>query len=102
MGSESARILHRPAVGRGGTAALVQPIDQIAFEDASPARREFNEGRSFADRDQTLQCSAREAGDRGGFVIAVDEEPVFPRPPCDVTPCQSSQSCKIGTSCVSF
>ena len=45
---------------RSGAAALVQPGDEIAFEDASPARREFNDGRSFAERDQTLERTARE------------------------------------------
>jgi hypothetical protein len=33
-------------VNRSGAAALVQPGDEIAFEDASPARRDFNDGRS--------------------------------------------------------
>jgi hypothetical protein len=59
------------AVGRRGAAALVQPADEIAFEDASPARREFNDRRSFAKRDQTFERPASEAGDRGGLIVSV-------------------------------
>jgi hypothetical protein len=40
----------RAAVGERSSPALVQPTDEIAFEDASRARREFNDGRSFAER----------------------------------------------------
>ena len=75
----------RARVGRRGAAALVQPADEIAFEDASPARREFNDGRSFAERDQTLERTASEAGDRGGLIVGVDGERGLPAPRCGVT-----------------
>lgn len=58
--------------GACAAAALVQPSDQIAFEDASPARREFKDRRSFAKRNQTLERPASEAGDPGGLIVSVD------------------------------
>jgi hypothetical protein len=82
----------RGRFGRRGAAALVQPGDEIAFEDASPARRELNDGRAFADRDQTLERTASDVCDFGGFIIGIDDEPVFARPPCALTSCVPSQA----------
>ena len=82
------------AVGGRGAAALVQPADEIAFEDASPARREFNDRRSFAERDQTLQRTASEAGDRGGLIVGVDGERGLPAPHRGVTAFVPGQACR--------
>ena len=69
-------------MARRGAAVLVQPIDEIGFEDASPARRQFDDSRPLADNDQTLERTASDASDFGGFIIAEDDEPAFYRPPC--------------------
>ena len=82
------------AVGGRGAAALVQPADEIAFEDASPARREFNDRRSFAECDQTLQRTASEAGDRGGLIVGVDGERGLPAPHRGVTAFVPGQACR--------
>src|SRR5262249_42598849 len=82
------------AVTRRCATMLAQPIDEIAFEDASPARRELNDGRPFPKRDQTLECAASEAGDRGGLIVGVDDEPVFPRPRCAVRTSVLSSACR--------
>jgi hypothetical protein len=72
--------------------ATPEPIPKIGCKNASPARREFNDGRAFAGRDQTLERTASDVGDFGGFIIGVDDEPVFFRPPCALTSCASSQA----------
>lgn len=70
---------------RSATAPL-KPNPKISFEYASPARREFNDGRSFAERDQTLECPASEARDRGNLIEGVDGERGLPTRRCGVTP----------------
>jgi hypothetical protein len=82
------------AVGRRGAAALVQPADEIAFEDASPTRREFNDRRPFAERDQTLERTPSEAGDRSGLIVGVDGERGLPAPHCRVTAFVPGQACR--------
>jgi hypothetical protein len=54
--------------------ATLEPILKVGRKNASPARRQFNDRRSLADLDQTLERAASEAGDRGGFIQAVDDE----------------------------
>jgi hypothetical protein len=70
---------------RRATAAL-KPILQIGCKNASPARRQLNDGRSFAERDQTLERAARDADEPGDLVVAVDDERGLPSPRCGVTP----------------
>jgi hypothetical protein len=64
---------------------------KISFEDASPARRQYDDGRSLADNYQTLNCAPSEAADFGGFVVGVDDE--FSRPPHTLTSCVPTQAC---------
>jgi len=71
---------------RGRATTLLEPNLKIRFEDASPARRQLNDGRSFAERNQTLERAARDAGDRGGIIVAVDGERRFRSPRCGITP----------------
>jgi hypothetical protein len=52
--------------------ATPEPIPKIGRKNASPARREFNDGWSVAERDQTLERAASEAGDRSGLIVGVD------------------------------
>ena len=79
---------------RRGAAALVQPGDEIAFEDASPTRRELNDGRSLVERDQTLERAASEAGDRGSLIVGVDGERGLPAPRCGTTAFVPGQACR--------
>jgi hypothetical protein len=72
----------------------VQPTDQIAFEYASPARREFNDGRPFADCNQTLDRSPSEACDRGNLIEGVDGECGLTAPRCRVTAFVPGQACR--------
>jgi hypothetical protein len=64
----------------------LEPIQKIRRKNASPTWRQLNEGWSLAERDRTLDRAACYAGDFGGFVIGVDDEPVFPRPRCACAP----------------
>jgi hypothetical protein len=74
--------------------ATPEPIPKIGCKNASPARREFNDGRSFAERDQTLERAASEAGDGGSLIVGVDSERGLPAQRCGVTPCVSSEACR--------
>jgi hypothetical protein len=71
---------------RRDAAVLVQPIDEIFFEDASPARRELNHGWPLAERDQTLERAARDSDEPGDLVVAVDGERRLPSPRCGIAP----------------
>jgi hypothetical protein len=70
---------------RRATAPL-EPILKIGCENASPARRQLNDGWSFAERDQTLERTARDPDELGDLIVAVDNERGFPSPRCGVTP----------------
>ena len=74
--------------------ATPEPIPKIGCKNASPPRREFNDGRSFAERDQTLERTASEAGDRGGLIVGVDGERGLPAPCCGVTAFVPGQACR--------
>jgi hypothetical protein len=66
--------------------ATLEPIPKIGCKNASPARRQLNDGRSFAERDQTLERAASEAGDRGGLIEVVDGERGLPSSRSSVAP----------------
>ena len=70
---------------RRATAPL-EPIQKVRCKNASPARRQLNDGWSFAERDQTLERTARDPDELGDLSVAVDDERGLPSPRCGVTP----------------
>jgi hypothetical protein len=63
--------------------AGANPEDRTQECHAGAAK--LDDGWSMAERDQTLERAASEAGDRGGLIVGVDGERGLPAPRCGVT-----------------
>jgi hypothetical protein len=61
-------------LARWRAAATLEPIPKIGCKNASLAGGDFNDGRPLAERNQTLERPASDAGDRGGLIVGVDSE----------------------------